>query len=253
MTAAGERDVGAGEVVGERNGGDARRAGAPRPARSRRAARWRSGCAARGRRAASPAIAAGIVADVFTTSVSPAPQMCGEIGERRRARRRRSPFDTSSRTSPRPTPRASGGSCASSAGVERDAIERRGARATAVMTPTSGDTSRDRSGDPISIERDEPGHDRLGQRAIGDVLARERVLVHLGAHVAGIDHQHAHARDARRRARRQLLERGLRRAVAAPTFVGLDRGVGRDVHDRAVRRGEQSAAAAASARAARRR
>ena len=60
------------------------------------------------------------------------------------------------------------------------------------------------------------GHDGRRQRPVGDVFARERVLVHLGAHVAGIDDQHAQLGLLGREHRRQVFERGLRRAVAAP-------------------------------------
>ena len=71
----------------------------------------------------------------------------------------------------------------------------------------------------------------LGLGAVGDVLAGERVLVHLGAHVAGIDDEDAEVGSLDREHAAGVLERGLRRAVAAPSRVRLDRGVGRDVHD----------------------
>ena len=41
-----------------------------------------------------------------------------------------------------------------------------------------------------SIRATSPGTTALGQRPVGDVLAGERVLVHLGAHVAGVDDEH---------------------------------------------------------------
>jgi hypothetical protein len=59
--------------------------------------------------------------------------------------------------------------------------------------------------------------------------------VHLCAHVAGIDDEHAHVGLLDREHRRDLLERGFRRAVTAPVVVGLDGRVGRDVQDGAVR------------------
>ena len=70
--------------------------------------------------------------------------------------------------------------------------------------------------------------------AIGDVFARERVLMHLRAHVAGVERVHAHVGFFGAEDVAELFERGLRRSVPAPAFVRLDRGVGRDVHDRAV-------------------
>ena len=150
-----------------------------------------------------------------------------------------SPFDTRSRTSPRPMPRDSGGSWASSAGssgmASAEAIEHGGHDTTS--------ETRVRPLGSIGLDQcDETGDNRGRQRAIRDVFAGERVLVHLGAHVARIDDQHAQLRMLGREHRRDLLERGLRRSVAAPRFVGLDRRVGGDVHDRAMRgdeRGQQ--------------
>ena len=187
----------------------------------------------------------------------------------RRARRRRadaagrsanvacatsvSPFETSSRTSPRLAAPHLGRLVRLERRVERDR-QRRALRAIQHGGHDTNSATRYRPlGWSDSISATSPGTTAVGQRTVGDVLARERVLVHLGAHVAGIDDEHAHVGMLGREHRRQLLERGLRRSVAAPSFVGLDRGVGRDVDDRAVRRGERRAAAAASARAARRR
>jgi hypothetical protein len=66
--------------------------------------------------------------------------------------------------------------------------------------------------------------------------------VHARAHVAGIDGVDAQRRVLRREDRRELLQRGLRGAVAAPAGVGLDGGVGGEVEDppalRQARKGE---------------
>ena len=89
---------------------------------------------------------------------------------------------------------------------------------------------------PFVQQRAQRRHHGLGQRTIGDVLAGERLLVHLRAHVAGVEGVHAHLRFLGREDVAELFQRGLRRAVPAPAFVGLAPGIGRDVHDGAVRR-----------------
>ena len=94
-----------------------------------------------------------------------------------------------------------------------------------------------------------PGTLSAGSRSVGDVLAGERVLVHLGAHVAGVDDEHPTRRLLDREDPARVLERGLRRAVPAPPRVRLDRGVGRDVHDRSRRRPAPARASAAARRA----
>ena len=109
--------------------------------------------------------------------------------------------DTSSRTSSRPRPayfgRLVGLEHGSSANRERGAdgaaCSSHGGHRHRPPRPRSG-----RSGRSPSIRASEAGHDVVGQRPVGDVLARERVLVHLGAHVAGVDDQHAQRRAARR-------------------------------------------------------
>src|SRR5439155_12702224 len=63
---------------------------------------------------------------------------------------------------------------------------------------------------------DETGHALLWRRAIGDVLAREGVLVHLGAHVAGVDRVDVKVGVLGAEHGADLLERGLGGAVAAP-------------------------------------
>ncbi len=55
--------------------------------------------------------------------------------------------------------------------------------------------------------------------------------MHLGAHVARIHHQDAEVGAFDRQHPARMLERRLRRAVATPPEVGLDRGIGGDVHD----------------------
>ena len=60
----------------------------------------------------------------------------------------------------------------------------------------------------------------------------ERVLVHLRPHVSGVDCVDTQLGVLGSEDRRQLLEGGLRRAVAAPALVRLDGGVRGDVDDR---------------------
>ena len=73
-----------------------------------------------------------------------------------------------------------------------------------------------------------PGTARLGSGPVGDVLTGEGVLVHLGAHVAGIDDEDAQVAEFDGEHPAGVVERGLRRAVDAPALVGLDRGIGGD-------------------------
>ena len=68
-------------------------------------------------------------------------------------------------------------------------------------------------------EGDEAGNALGRLRSIGDVLAGERVLVHLGAHVAGVDDEHPTPRLLDGEDPARVLERGLRRAVPAPPLV----------------------------------
>ena len=96
------------------------------------------------------------------------------------------------------------------------------------------------------------GHDGLGLGPVGDVLAREGLLVHRRAHVAGIEPVDPHVGLLGGEHVATLLERRLRRAVAAPALVALDGGVGRDVDDRAAE-ARSSGSAAAPGRAGRRR
>ena len=99
-------------------------------------------------------------------------------------------------------------------------------------------------------QREQPRDALLRRRPVGDVFAREGVLVHLRAHVAGIDRVHAQLGVLGRQHRAQLLERRLARAVPAPALVGLDGGVGGDVEDAraAASRGSASWTSASGAR-----
>ena len=83
-----------------------------------------------------------------------------------------------------------------------------------------------------------------GLGTVGDVLAGEGVLVHLRAHVTGVDRVHAQRRLLGGQHRGELVQGGLRRAVAAPALVRLDRGVRRDVQHRAGRCSARAGAAA---------
>jgi hypothetical protein len=80
-------------------------------------------------------------------------------------------------------------------------------------------------------QREQAGHAFLRRRQVGDVLARERFLIGLRAHVTRVDAVHAQVRLLGREYRRQLLEGCLRGAVSAPALVRLDRRVRRDVED----------------------
>ena len=59
------------------------------------------------------------------------------------------------------------------------------------------------------------GYDDVGGWPVGDVLAGERVLVHPGPHVAGVDGIHAQAGLLGRQDPAHLVEGGLRGAVRA--------------------------------------
>ena len=96
------------------------------------------------------------------------------------------------------------------------------------------------AGQVAGEQGEERGHALLGRRAVGDVLAGERRLVHRGVHVARVEGVDGEVRALGAEHVGELLERGLRRAVAAPALVGLDRGVGGDVDDpRAVGHGRE--------------
>ena len=112
-----------------------------------------------------------------------------------------------------------------------------GTSATAVMTSPHHQFLRSvATARLVAFEQvDEPGDRDLGQRPVGDVLVGERLLVHLRAEVAGIDPVDPKVGMLGGKDRGQLLERRLRRAVAAPALVGLDRRVRRDVDDATTR------------------
>ena len=142
---------------------------------------------------------------------------------------------TSSLTASRSTPRVSGGARASSAGSQFECQRAHRAPASAARPargPRSGRSAAPLP--PVALDQlEQPGHALLGRRPIGDVLAGERLLVHLRAHVTGVDRIHPQRRLLGGEDRRQLLERCLRGAVAAPARVGLERRVGGHVDDRA--------------------
>ena len=224
--AAGQRVPPPGRAADVRRGGLAGlpaqldQPGAVRPSRSRNARS--TGCPTTG-------TAAGSVAEVLTTSTSPARSSAGSSVNRwwRTVPAARSP--TSRRTPSRVSPRASGGSCASSAGGQREVEQDRHRPA-----PASRSARRMRpDGGASASSRQEGGHHRVGQRPVADVLAREGLLVHPGAQVARVHPPHPHVRLLRGQHPAGLLERGLRRAVPAPARVRLDRRVGGDVDDRA--------------------
>ena len=136
------------------------------------------------------------------------------------------------RTPSRAMPRASGGAAASWSGASSNvASGRRAHPATAVSASARGLVAATRM---VAVDQgDEAGNALLRERAVGDVLAGEGVLVHLRAHVAGIDPVDAEVGLLGGEDVRELLEPGLRGAVPAPSLVPLDRGVGGDVQDAA--------------------
>ena len=189
----------------------------------------------------------GSVALVFTTSRSPGSSHSGSS----RACRWwvRSWVTTASRTSSRARPRASGGAVASLPGGSTNLAS---AAAAVMPTPARCRGQQLRRAVAAAGQRtlQEPEQRRYGGRrlrAVGDVLAGERVLVHLGAHVARVDGVHAQRGLLGRQHPGRVVEPGLGRAVAAPGLVGLDRRVRRQVEDRAAVRGGAGAAAPRSA------
>ena len=88
-----------------------------------------------------------------------------------------------------------------------------------------------RCGRSPSISASRPGHARSGGGRSEMSSPGERVLVHLRAHVAGVDGVDAQVGMLGGEDGAELLERRLRRAVAAPALVGLNGGVGGDVED----------------------
>ncbi len=139
---------------------------------------------------------------------------------------------TRSLTPSRARPRASGGSWASSAGASSNASAVTPAPPFRRRWPAPARGS-GRSGGRSLDQPEQARHALLRRWAVGDVLAREGILVHLRAHVARIDGVDPQRRVLLGEDRRELVERGLRGAVAAPARVRLDRGVGAHVDDRA--------------------
>ena len=148
-------------------------------ARPRREPASRGGARRARRRRASTGSAAGSVAEVLTTSRSPAREEVGQVAEARVLDGLVARRATSSRTSSRCRPRASGGSPAS-LGRQVEAS----ARAAVLVGPAAswaprarGAVAAARAASP-SISAQQAGHAVLGRRPVGDVLAGERVLVH---------------------------------------------------------------------------
>src|SRR5438132_2934384 len=79
-------------------------------------------------------------------------------------------------------------------------------------------------------ELDQAWHHRLWQGSIRDVLARERRLVHVGAHVAGVDRADPQPRFLDGEDFGELVLGSLGRPVTAPAPVAFDGGVGTDQH-----------------------
>src|SRR5438105_373048 len=80
------------------------------------------------------------------------------------------------------------------------------------------------------VNQDEQARDAyLRQRPVADVLAGEGFLMHLRAHIAGINPVDTPLGVLCREDMRELLKRGLARAVAAPTFVCLNACIAGDV------------------------
>ena len=138
----------------------------PRPATARRAAPSRSGRAARAPSGSDAAIAAGIVADVFTTSASPARSVPGQVGERRVR-------DLGRRRSTRAAARRRGPTAAHLGRLVRFERRRRAGSPSAERSASDGghDTTSDdavprRSGWSDSISATRAGRDR--RRAADD-------------------------------------------------------------------------------------
>ena len=231
-------DVDAGEVVVERRRSCRRRAAGPRRARARRAAQSRSGLGSRARRVRVAAIAAGDRRRRVHDERSPARRGDGEGRRTWRARRGRRPSDTSSRTSSRPATAHLGRL------VRFERRDRAGSDSadSSVAVMTSPPTSRYATAglDRRRSSATRPGHDRSGSgrsemSSPGNASWCISVRMSPGSTTSDPQLGMLGGED-----RRELLERGLRRAVPAPALVGLDRGVGRDVHDRAAARREQA-------------
>ena len=171
------------------------------------------------------ASAAGRVADVFTTSRSPGARNCGRSWKRACASSSARSV-TSSRTLSRPSPRASA-----------RLVRLRGRGGSSKRRRAHAERSRRVAGAVeaarlVALDQgEEAGHALLGRRPVGDVLAGERVLLHLRSHVAGVDRVDAEAGLLGAEHGGELRECGLRRAVAAPGLVRLDGRVGGEVDD----------------------
>ena len=169
--------------------------------------------------------AAGIVADALAISRSPARKWVGR--ESKSVWMSRSPSRHHEPHGRENEPPGESRSAASARAVMRRGTQLQLGRAVAAGAQVALD------------QREDAGHARLGRRAVGDVLARERLLVHARVHVAGVDGVDAQVVVLDREHGGEVVERGLGRAVAAPALVRLLGRVGAEVDDaRAVRERE---------------
>ena len=141
-----------------------------------------------------PSTAAGTVADVLTTSRSPACEERTQLGEA--CVHRRGVAHAHEQPHVVASPAASLGRLVRlvrgvehevqtggrGGGVDHGCLDPAGVKARALYRPL---------GTSLSMSATRPGTLSLGFRSVGDVLARERVLVHLGAHVTRVDDEHA--------------------------------------------------------------
>src|SRR3954451_1145201 len=184
------------------------------------------------------------VAELLTTTTSPARSCRGR--SRNRAWVTPSGLATSSFTASRSTPRASAGAGANAPAGGENTVVGCGSSGGLAATVSKG-SSRIRMSGPdlhgyvdgpvaprgrsLLEQLEEVRHDGARQRPVGDVLVRECVLVHRGAHVAGVDGVSGQALLGGP-GQGQVVERSLGRAVRTPGLVVLHGGVGgqRDQH-----------------------
>ena len=70
----------------------------------------------------------------------------------------------------------------------------------------------------------------FGKGPVRDVFIRERLLVHPGVHVAGVEPVDGDVRLLDRQDVGELFEAGFRRSIPSPPLITLDCGIGGDVH-----------------------
>ena len=164
----------------------------------------------------------GVVDD---EEVAPA-QHAREPGEREVSQRASRARDQQPHPVPRhPTSLGRGGGRQLGRHGERSAVD---AGLIAGTTRVGGAVAAGRG--PLVDQPEERRDDGLGFGPVGDVLARERPLVHGGAHVAGVERVDGQVGLLDAEHGRVVVERGLGGAVAAPARVGLDGGVGAERH-----------------------